>query len=122
MFNRKKDIVLTASRCSLIERVRLALEVLKGERVRLKEWDFNTDKYFVYVGDTPQEVLFSFVDEDLLDFGLPRDGDTVTWYVAHYDTPTLVRVGRRWSKDDDQLIWTIGRSSMDRWSGPIPSN
>ena len=56
MFRKQQDII-TATRCELIEAVRLALEVQSGQRVRLHQLDFNQKCYF-YIGDVSRRVAF----------------------------------------------------------------
>lgn len=125
MWSRKKKVVLTASICQDIELLRLALEVLTGERVRLVDMDFNTGRCHVRIGDDtrPKKMLVTIdhgLDEDRIEFAF-TDTNEHEWYVARCDRQGIMRVINKHKpfKLDGKATWIVGRSSTERWYEPL---
>ena len=130
-------MTLTETTCMMLENVRLAIEVLTGERTRIKHVELDlvaqTGRGRVYVGekergfkfyvhfqkcfDLDSFLYFSFDDWD----NDPANYDP-TIYTARFDTPDEVRVinesNPRKGKGD-KALWTAGRSATDRWLTPL---
>jgi hypothetical protein len=127
MFGRKKKIVLTESYCYLIETLRLALEVLTGERVRLFNFDFNTEKGRVFIGNELRNMTALFWNDDpsetKIQFKLAHceKNDLSDWYVARYDRIEIIKVINEDNplKRDGKSMWIVGRSMNDRWEEPL---
>ncbi|MDQ5976398.1 MAG: hypothetical protein QG664_311 [Patescibacteria group bacterium] len=117
---RKKAVVLTASRCQLIETVRLALEVLTGERVRLHQLDFNQDNYFFRFGQVIRRVSFSENHNGrYMDIGVADDQGKLAWYTARFEEDDqMIRVISTYGISDNPM-WEVGRSYHDRWQEPL---
>jgi len=68
MFKLRKEPVLTGARCEKLEQIRVAIEVLTGERMSLLCFDFNTNKGRIQVGGKEIDEEFWFCHSDLLSF------------------------------------------------------
>ena len=111
---RRKDIALTATRCQLIERVRLALEVLTGERVQMHQLDFEQEKYFFYVGQVSRQVLICGCNDATMDLVLPNEDGMGLYNVAEFEGDQ-VRIIPRGTNGR----WQAGRSYLERWEEPF---
>jgi hypothetical protein len=115
----KKKVVLTAIWCEKLEAVRLAVEVLTGLRVRIKQIDFNTNEGQVVVGETVKNIVVFFIHSDLVEFYF--DADKNEYFVARFDDgPYEVRVINRKAQVVEDMKWKVGRSATERWEEPFP--
>ena len=119
MFSKKQDII-TATRCELIEAVRLALEVQSGQRVRLHQLDFK-QKCFFYIGIVSRRVAFCGYDGTRMDFGITDDEGKLTWYIARFEEEgRQVRVIEMYGlSQNGEPMWWVGRSYHDRRQEPL---
>jgi len=124
MFNGKKRPVLTATLCSEMEHLRLAIEVLTGQRVRFVQVDFNTNRGRVSVGleNEERDISFFFSGEDLLHLVL---GGFDGWNTARFDWGLTTEVRVMNDKNPNKRVngehtmWWVGRSATDRWEEPL---
>ncbi len=107
----RKDLILTAGTCLLLENLRLILEVLYGSRIRFKhihlDKGLQSGQGCIYVDG--QEIEISFIHRP--------DGQSDIWtkddmYYARFDNPHTVRViNMRFSS---RTNWVVGTSHSDR--------
>lgn len=107
----KKNPVLTATMCTALEQIRLAIEVMTGKRTSFVQIDFNTRKGKVRVGDEILELVrferYRYGDDTILmDFG---DGPIVALFYNH-----TVRV---MSENNPRKVQTEAGECTLRWIG-----
>ena len=121
MFSRNRCPVLTAKTCRVMERVRLAIEVLTGQRVSFIQIDFNTCRARAMVGD--EKMSFSFVPDraDLISFAFFVFGDLGNWHTARFDESGKVMVinDRFPNSRHGHVMWWVGSSATDRREEPL---
>jgi len=120
MFGKKKFPVLTATFCSTMENLRLAVEVMTGLPVRFVHADFNTCNTRIRIGQEEKEIHFVQYREDLIRFFLGEPENHEPWVVARFDEPGEVRV----IPDGDNSYlpyfekprtWWVGTAFIYRW-------
>lgn len=118
----KRNPVLTASTCKTLEMLRLAIEVLSGERTLFVHIDFNTCEARVKVGAETRELIYLHVRDDLIHFAFGYDEE---WFVAQFPELAIVRVSsERYPNTVNtvagkfSLIW-VGKSATDRQQEPL---
>lgn len=118
MFRKNQRPVLTATSCNEMENVRLAIEVLTGQPVRLIHFDFNTGHAKAYVGDEEKSFSYCSSREDLFQFAFD---DLSGWNTARFDKPREARVINFDNplKHGRHSMWWVGRSATDRWKEPV---
>ena len=83
MFQKKRPI-LTTTYCGQLEKIRQAIEVFTGQRVSVKQIDFNTCNGKVKVGEEEKDGVFLFKRGDLLEFNL-HPVDNSRWITALFE-------------------------------------
>lgn len=127
--NKKKEPVLTATTCNVMENLRLAVEVLTGKPVRFIQIDFNTNRGKIRVGEEEKDIAFYSQHSDRTNFFFSKDvfdKDEVHYFVRS-DKPGEVRViieglKRESSYLKDDYTWAVGRSFVHRWEEPLCPN
>ena len=120
MFTSKPFPILTATICHKMEQLRLALEVLTGERVRFFHFDFNTRKGAVLLGEEKVDITTSGGAKDRIQFWLHDvsyialfEATEVKVAVAHGNSHTVMTV-----VGECPLRW-VGTSMHDRREEPL---
>ncbi len=114
-----KSPILVESLCSIMEELRMAIEVLMGKRTCFICLDFNRSHGSVRVGDQKFELKFIYIREDLIKFQLGNSEDN--WYVALYeDNFKEVKV----AEDGHSLhiCNTVAGTFEMRWAGSSATN
>lgn len=119
---KKKRPVLTIAYFTVVENLRMALEVLTGVRVRIDAADFNREGAVVDFTTAGKVThVFFEVDGFTLYFQLEEQ-----WYQARFeDQWKLVRVAHRDYDDLQQhrkkghALWWEGCSYLERWETPM---
>jgi len=124
MWRRKKEVVLTATTCGKIEDLRLAIEVLTGSRVRIKQLDFNTTCGQVYVDWEGCNIEFEFYHGDKVEFVLSgsfgKDNRYFARFDKHPDHSEVRVINFSTIRDPGKNIWQVGKSATDRWEESFP--
>ena len=124
MFKRNK-LSLTDGTCELLENMRLAIEILTGERVRIKRMELDLKDRSghgqFHIGLTAEgDVLFAPYWKNRISFRLKLNGGEPVWYEAQMDDlvdePGVLRVITAAGEDTK---WIVGRSATDRWEVPL---
>lgn len=116
-----KELILTETRCKKLESLRLAIEIFTGQRVRLKNFDFNTDRGHVYTGEETNQVAVIFHSETAISFYLGTDATSGHWHHARFEAEKarVIREFGKYDQSEDELMWMVGRSATDRWEEPL---
>lgn len=120
----KKYPVLVEGVCRLIERMRLSIEVLIGERVRLGCLDLNTGKGEVFVGNVRRSIGLVRSTSNVLNFRIDSE-----WFVALFpdegDRDQSVAVSSDGNPNKRETVagqftmrW-VGTSNTDRHEEPL---
>jgi len=122
MFRRQKSPVISATHCDEMESLRMALEVMFGERVRFRQIDFNTGRGAVRLGEEEKKFSFVFARPELFNFSIWNEsGEPKEWYTARFDVPEEVMV----IKDSNPymrgkfIMWWVGKSFVERREEPL---
>ena len=127
MFRKNKPMVLSATNCKFLEDLRMAVEVLTGQRVRFERIDVDEGNGRIFVGDELRDFMFTHGREDLYHFafGTPHDGRGHDWHVARFETPDEVHVcsehnpvKKKTVAGDCSVKW-VGSSMADRREVPV---
>lgn len=114
MFGRK-DLILTATTCALLEKLRVILEVLYGSRIRFKHFHLHdglqTGRGSVYVDGQELNLTFEELHKD--EFCIMTDDER---YTARFDSPDTIRVIQYCGNPP---IWTVGTAWDDRHGEPL---
>ncbi len=123
MFGKKKSPVLTATTCTMLEQLRLAIEVATGKRTCFVSMDLNTCRGKVRMGDKEEEVTVIYRRDDLLEFSFGADKDWLT--AVFWNHNTYVKVGSlhnasvRLTVAGDFTMQWVGTSMSDRKEEPL---
>ena len=114
----KNKPALTETNCTEIENLRLAIEVLTGERVRYVHIDSASRRAKVIAGDEEKIVKYRFIGDTMLYFSFGFLGD---YFTAQFEKPGEVKVLNNNSplKFGYHIMWQVGRSATDRWTEPL---
>lgn len=124
MFHRKKAPILSETYCRTLENLRMGVEVLTGQRVRIKEVDFNTYRGKIFVGEDVLSFALLTPHADLYEIRL-GDEDSHNWYVLRFDEDGTVRTindfvpRKQQTPVGEVAMWWVGRSATDRWEEPL---
>jgi hypothetical protein len=118
---REKDIVLTKYHWEKIECLRLAVEVLTGERFCLEGLDFNTGNGRISVGGKIREVHVSLFFEGYIKFSFVGE-DAPHLYRAQFDFPGEIKVFDQMNpqKKDGKTVFMVGTSFSNRREEYLP--
>jgi hypothetical protein len=116
MFGKKKYPIITSTFCDQIEDLRLAIEVLTGQRVRLLNIDFNTKHAEVVVERKLKNIWFDHCKQDSFWFQFQD-----LFYIAKFDYKSMATVRVIRNNDPDRKCW-VGRSATSRWQEPLNSS
>lgn len=113
-----KKLVLTETTCTMLENLRLALEVLLGTRIRFKSIETNlrtrTGNALIVADEVEQEVTFIHDRSAQLSIGV-----NYFWYIARFDKPNEVRVILSNNHFGYPATWVVGTSFADRREEPF---
>lgn len=122
-FGKRKEPVLSATTCEAVEKLRLAIEVFIGERVRFHHVDFNTKRARVCIGEICKEIKFSLSGTGWTDCGAEIFIINEVRILARYDEPGKARAIKAEECYGSYLpyakSWWIGRSASDRREEPF---
>ena len=120
----KKYPVLVEGVCALIERVRLSIEILTGERAKLKCLDLNTGRGELFVGNVTRPISLIRDTTKVLNFKIDSE-----WFVALFpyegDRDQSVAVSSENNPNKRETVagqftmrW-VGTSTIDRHEEPL---
>ena len=116
----RKKLVLTATTCEVLEKVRLAIEVLKGARVRFKHVQLKrgvSGEGAVYYHDGEEKC-------EQVSFYFFRKGGALTfklegeWFCARFDSDGQTVNVIEDHTPNKETGWRIGTSFCERRVGP----
>ncbi len=123
MFEKKpREITVTETSCTLLEDVRLALEVYYGKRIRFRHFQIGSarisgDAAFYVDTISPVDYRVEFRRRGSSDLVDMKIGDTE--YLARFDNPDKVRIIR--IDGHENPVWMVGTSAADTHPEPLHS-
>jgi|GEM_PF-1900712 len=116
---RKKYPILTATICTTIEQIRLAVEVLTGKRTSFIEVDFNTCLGKLSLQGVETRLDFYRRRSDLININIGSD-----WHTARFEDGKVFVKSEKWPREIETvagkftLLW-FGSSVNDRREQPL---